>query len=589
IGITRAVIANMSQGAVAQGGSTLTQQLVKNLFLNADRTYERKAREALLAVSLESVRTKDEILELYLNEIYLGQVGAAAIAGIDQAARIYFGKSAERLTLGEAATLAGIISAPNRYSPLRHPERALARRDLALRRMAERGWITAAQSEEAKALPLQLAPTSTGRKSPWLVAAALERIESEVGEDGVISGQGWTVRTTLQPALQRIAEDVVVESLADLEAHHPRVGGAEMALVALRASDGAVLAMVGGRDFGETQFNRVTSGARQIGSTVKPLTYLAAINDDHSRSPGAMIADAPLERTVNGQPWAPKNYDGTFRGEMSMRRALADSRNIPAVRLAESVGMSRLSSFWKQAGLSQATAYPSSSLGSFEATPLELAGAYTVFPNLGEVVSPKFVVDAQNSAGEIQFREAERREAIASPEAAWLVTSMLAEVMETGTGRAARLHGLDGAAAGKTGTTDDARDAWFVGFTGDVVVAVWVGFDRGKDLGLTGGKAALPAWARFVDAAGLKTSLPEPPEGLELIDWCADEFRPARCAAGCADLRQEWVFEGETADCPASNPLRDAFSRLLGAAIEDDDASDDSDDPPRRRLFPRRR
>ena len=598
VGITRAVVANAVSGYKAQGGSTLTQQLVKNLFLTSERTYERKAREALLAVALESCRSKEQILELYLNEIYLGQVGGAAIAGVDQAARVYFGKGAERLEVGEAATLAGIISAPNRYSPLRHPERALERRDLALTRMAEVGWLDAAAAEAERSRPLMLAPTPTSRRSPWLVEAAVETVESAVEEEGVITGQGWTVRTTLQPALQRIAESVVADSLAALVEENPDAEGAEMALVALRASDGAVLAMVGGRSYADSQFNRVTSGARQIGSTVKPLTYLAALDSDHSRSPGTQVMDEPIERAVpGGAPWKPKNYDGRYRGEVSYRRALADSRNIPAVLVAEAVGMGRLSERWQELGLSGATALPSAALGSFEATPLELAGAYTVFPNGGEVVTPRFVVDAIDKDGAPAWRSDPRRRRVASAEATWMVTSMLQDVILSGTARSAPRYGLQGPAAGKTGTTDAARDAWFVGYTADVVVAVWVGFDRGQNLGLTGGKAALPAWARFLDRAGIQGDLPPPPDGLVEVEICAESLSPSACTEACETPYPEWFFADEAPTCEddaEASPLRSAISRLLsGSGDEEDDVPPGDNDagegiPPRRGLFGRR-
>jgi len=590
IGITRAVIANVTEGGIAQGGSTLTQQLVKNLFLTAERSYERKAREALLAVALENTRSKRQILELYLNEIYLGQIGGASIAGVDQAARAYFGKGAERLELGEAAVLAGIISAPNRYSPLRHPERALERRDVALTRMAALGWISEAARDEEIARPLQLAPTPTHRQSPWAVEAALEVVESAVGEEGVVAGQGWVVQTTLQPTLQRIAEQVVADSLAELAAEHG-AEDAQMALVAVRASDGAVLAMVGGRDYGSSQFNRVTSAARQIGSTIKPLTYLAALEADAARSPGTVLVDAPLERTVSGRSWAPKNYDGRYVGAISYRDALAQSRNVPAVLVAESVGMSSLSALWSDAGLSGATAYPSAALGSFEATPLELAAAYTVFPNGGTARRPRVVSSAADADGEARFSSEDVTATVAGREATWMVVSMMSDVLTEGTGRAASRYGLDGPAAGKTGTTDEARDAWFAGFTGDIVVVVWVGYDRSKALGLTGGKAALPAWSRFVSAAGLPMSLPRPPSGLSQVTLCEETGLPAACAP-CDASHKEWVREASAEQCGAepvalANPLRDAISRLLGTEATEDGVPDEEPSG-RRGLFGRR-
>ncbi|MFT4980033.1 MAG: penicillin-binding protein 1B [Myxococcota bacterium] len=597
IGIGRAIMANVTQGGITQGGSTLTQQLVKNLFLSAERTYERKAREALLAVALENTRSKRAILELYLNEIYLGQIGGASIAGIDQAARAYFGKGAERLELGEAAVLAGIISAPNRYSPLRHPERALERRDRVLDRMADLEWITAEQRETEQARPLSLAPTPTHRQGPWMVEAAVEQVESAVGEEGVISGQGWVVQTTLQPTLQRIAERVVRESLAALASEHD-IEGAEMALVALRASDGAVLAMVGGSDYATSQFNRVTSAERQIGSTVKPLTYLAALDRDHTLSPGTLVEDAPLVRTVNRKTWSPKNYDGRYVGPISYRDALARSRNVPAVLVAESVGMTALQAWWRSAGLEGATDYPSAALGSFEATPLALAASYTVFPNGGAASRPRLVTSAVDADGEARYTDEATKQRLAGPEATWMVTSMMKDVLERGTGRSAARYGLDGPAAGKTGTTDDARDAWFAGFTGDVVVVVWVGHDRDRPLGLTGSEAALPAWTRFIVDSGLPLSLAAPPSGLSEETLCRETGLPSLCAGPCEEAYTEWVFaDVDVCDdvgvpVASANPLRAAISRLLSGEPdrppEATAPTPESEDAPRR-IFPRRR
>lgn len=589
IGIVRAVMANLTGGGVSQGGSTITQQLVKNLFLTAERTYERKAREALLAVALENTRSKKEILELYLNEIYLGQIGGASISGIDQAARVYFGKSAQRLDVGEAAVLAGIISAPNRYSPLRHPERALAQRDKVLDRMLAVGWLTESEHAAEIARPLQLAPTPTHRQGPWLVEAAIEEVESAVGESGVITGQGWTVHTTLQPGLQRIAERVVREGLSELADEHD-VDGAEMALVALRASDGAVLAMVGGGDYASSQFNRVTSASRQIGSTVKPLTVLAALTNNTALTPATVFDDAPLERTDNGQVWRPGNYDGRYVGPISMRQALAQSRNIPAILVAEDVGMPTLKRFWHQLGLENATEYPSASLGSFAATPLALAGAYTIFANEGEVSTPRSVNHAVTASGEERYTNPAQRTRLSNPEATWMTTSMMAEVFETGTARSAARHGLTGPAAGKTGTTDEARDAWFVGFTGDVVVAVWVGHDRDDALGLTGGQAALPTWTRFVVESGLPLVLPEPPQSFVQTPFCEESGLPVDCHGPCAVVVEEWVSP-EAAECaePApSSPLREAVGRLLGGTTPSQPMAEADADTPQRGGFFRR-
>ena len=539
IGIARALFVNAWRGGNLQGGSTLTQQLVKNLFLTQERTVERKAREAILSMALESQRPKDEILELYLNEIYLGQVGGVAICGVEQAARAYFGKSAERLELGEAATLAGIVSAPNRYSPLRHPEAARERRDIALTRMADVGWLDPTVAEVEKRKELELHPTSTSRRAPWAVDAAVDRVEGELGE-GSIAARGLTVQTTIQPALQRLAERAVAEGLAELEQAWPTTTGAQVALAAVRVEDGAVVALVGGTDYASSQFDRALHGQRQLGSTIKPLTALIALEQDPTLSPASVFEDAPIERMADGKLWAPRNYDGSFSGSMTLREALRVSRNIPAVLLAEQAGLSTLQAGWRRLGLSQATANPAAALGSFTASPVELAGAYTALPGAGRRAVPQLVRRVRDEAGEVHLEERPARERVVSAEAAWMVSSMLEDVITQGTGRRAGAYGATGILAGKTGTTDAARDAWFVGYTPELVVAVWVGFDRDKALGLTGGKAALPTWARFVAWSGTATGSFTRPAGLRFVEGCV----ACGTDGSCLDADGEWFRAG---------------------------------------------
>jgi penicillin-binding protein 1B len=489
VGIGRAIFNNVVLGRPMQGGSTLTQQVVKNLFLTVERTYERKAREALLSVALERVRTKDQILELYLNEIYLGQVAGASVCGVDQASRAYFGRPIERISLGEAATLAGIVSAPNRYSPLQHPEAALERRDLALSRMAEVGFIRADVATAEQKRALELHPSAQKRQATWAVDAAIGRTEAELGE-GSVAARGLSVYTDINPLLQSLAEAAVEAGGAELDAAHPRSAGAEIALVAVRVRDGAIVAMVGGRSYARSQFNRAVFGERQVGSTVKPITFLAAFEDDPTQSPATVVVDEPIERTVDGKLWAPQNYDGRYVGAVTWRRALDQSRNVPAVLVAEQVGLRRLDQLSDALGLAAVEPYPSSALGAFGATPAALAGAYTVFPGGGLVARPRLVRAVRDAAGAQLWGEEGGVHRVVSGRAAFLATSMLRTVVTEGTAHSAAKYGAVGALGGKTGTTDELRDAWFVGFSETLVTAVWVGFDRGRDLGLTGGEAA---------------------------------------------------------------------------------------------------
>ena len=394
IGIARALVVNAMQGERVQGGSTLTQQVVKNLFLSQERTWERKAREALLALAMEARLDKRDILALYLNEIYLGQIGSSAVCGVDQAARAYFGHGARELTLGEAATLAGIVSAPNPNSPLRHPERALERRDLTLQRMVTAGFLSQAAADAEISRPLEVHPTGGARRAPWLVDAAVDRIEAALGPGAVVS-RGVEVHTSLQPALQRLAERAIEAGGTELDMTWPDSAGAEMALVSVRVRDGAIVALVGGRSYQASQFDRAQAGRRQVGSTVKPLTALLALEADPALGPATVFDDSSIERVVNGKRWAPQNYDQTFRGPISLREAIRDSRNVPAVLLAERLGLSRLQAGLVGLGLGEASAWPSAALGAFAASPIELAGAYTVFPGGGKLVQTWIVGGAE--------------------------------------------------------------------------------------------------------------------------------------------------------------------------------------------------
>jgi penicillin-binding protein 1B len=536
LGIARAVITNVVKGRPVQGGSTLTQQVVKNVFLTQEKTLERKFKEAILALALERSRSKEEILELYLNEIYLGQVGGVAVCGVAEAARVYFGKPIGRIGVGEAATLAGIVSAPNRYSPSRHPERALERRDITLRRMEAVGFLAPGEAARHAAQPLQVAPTPDGRWAPWMVDAALDRVESIHGQ-GSVAARGLVVHTTLQPGLQRLAERVVGASLLELQAKHPGAKGAEMALVAMRATDGAVVAMVGGRSYRDSAFNRALHGSRQVGSTVKPLNAMLAFEANLELSPGSVVLDEARSFDVDGEVWEPQNHDREFHGQMSLRDAVAQSRNLPAVILAEEVGFATLAGGLQRAGLDRAHGLPSMSLGAFDASPMALAGAYTAIPGAGLVAQAHWVVAVEE--GEVRTStQGSGRTRLVGPRAAFLAEELLREVVATGTGRRAVSLGAPPGVGGKTGTTDGGRDAWFAGHVGELVVVVWVGQDKGTALGLGGATAALPAWSRFVGGTGLKPTPAQAPEGLVQVDICAESLEPA--AEACPEIEGEW-------------------------------------------------
>jgi penicillin-binding protein 1B len=543
VGLGRAVFTNLTAGKMAQGGSTLTQQLAKNLFLTPERSLKRKVEEAFLALALEDRLGKESILEHYLNEIYLGQSGGSALCGVDAASKAWFGKPVERVELGEAAILAGVISAPNAYNPLRHPDEAKERRDIALSRMETLKMISAESAEKAKKAPLSLNPGVGVRKAPWAADAIVEIIEEALGEGAIQRGE-LNVYSTIHAPLQRLAEEVLEQGLAELEAEYPRLAGVQGALVAVSAKDGAILAVVGGRDYGESFFNRGLYAERQVGSTVKALTMLVAMERDASLGPGTLIEDAPITITSSGKDWNPKNYDGSYMGKIPLRRAIALSRNTPAVRLAQGIGFETLASKLQALGLSGATKWPATSLGGFTATPAQVAGAYALFASGGTFYPPYLVAAARGEA--LKWDHKAGKNVQYSQKVVFLSVDVLRSVLTEGTGKAAAKYGVVGA-GGKSGTTDGYTDAWFAGFIGDIAVAVWVGFDTRKDLGLTGSQAALPIWAKFIAGSGKSGGGLSAPSGLVRVAVCK-ESGEAACGQ-CEDVREEWFQSGSEPSC----------------------------------------
>ncbi len=533
VGITRALLRNLTTGDL-QGGSTLTQQLAKNLFLEPERTVRRKVREVFVAAALEARLDKQELLELYLSEVYLGHQGGVALHGVEQAARAWFGKSAAHLSVGEAATIAGVIASPNVYSPLRGHEAAIERRDRVLERMVYVRALTEGQAKAARDEPLATlgAGLSAAWRAPWLVDAALDEVSSALGPGAVDSG--LQVHTHVQLHLQRAAQAALSNGLARLEAEHDEAVGAEGAVAVVRARDGAVLALVGGRDFIRSPFHRAVDAWRQGGSTIKPFTALGALDRVPGVTPATVLTDAPISRRFDGQTWSPRNYDGVYLGPVSVRRMIEASRNVPAVLLSERLGLARQRVVLDDLGLSRATSLPSSALGAFPLTPLELAGAYTVFPGSGRARRPRVLRLVTDEDGQVLHSVPERSEVVAGPVATALTRRLLEGVMVEGTARSA---GLRGAFGGKTGTTDRGRDAWFAGFDPELAVVVWVGKDRAV-LDMTGGQAALPIWADFVRDVGMPRGRFTDPPGIVSKSICIATGAPP--CPGCGATRTEW-------------------------------------------------
>ena len=511
-GVLRALFANVRSGRVVQGGSTLTQQLIKNFFLTEARTMRRKVTEAVMAVLAERRFSKLEILETYLNEIYLGQRGAKGIHGIWEGARFYFGKEPKDLTLAETAMLAGLIRAPNLYSPTRSAERAERRRSQVLRALLDRRDIDEREYAEAllEPLPDEL-PTVDSSDAAYFVDFVRAELEGRYPQDALTT-EGFRVFTSLEPSLQRAAERAVEDGLQRLERRHKRLAAdpedpIQAALFALAPRTGEIKAMVGGRSYRRSQFNRATHARRQPGSIFKPVVFVAAMEEEERRGGREYlltrrIEDAPFTWSYDGQSWSPKNYRDLYHGDVTLRQALELSLNAATARLAQEVGIQRVRDTAVRLGFPEdLPALPSLVLGAFEVTPYKVAQAFAALANLGfrpEAASIRAVLDGEGNA---LAQNAMRADQVVSPRVAHLVTTLMQGVVDRGTAHTVRDAGITVPVAGKTGTTNEGRDAWFVGFTPDLLAVVWVGFDRKGPLGLSGAEAALPIWIEFMKEA----------------------------------------------------------------------------------------
>ncbi len=520
-GVARAMLRNAGEERIGQGGSTITQQLVKNTYLSPERTFRRKYAEAMLAFAIEQRLSKQDIFALYCNEIYLGQRGAVAARGVEQAALIYFGKELKNLSLGEAATIAGMIQGPSRYSPERKREASQARRNLVLAAMARTGWISAEQSITTSEEPLIVValPDTYHSQAPYFIDYVTRVAESEQE----VSGATQQIYTTIDLDLQQVAEAAIKRQLEHLDGINKNRGvKPQAALVALDPRTGNVLAMVGGRDYAESQLNRVTDARRQPGSIFKPFVYAAALED--GLSPVRTFTDAPRDFVYDrNRIYRPANFGGGYSGrEVTMRSGLVNSLNIVTVDVAMHTGLARIANLASQFGLPKPERYPSLALGTTEATPLQLAAAYAAFVNGGRRVEPKVIASVREPPGTSSFNPEQPQ--VIRPTTAYMITNMLAAVVDQGTGRAARGAVKGTAIAGKTGTS---RDGWFVGYTPNLVCVVWIGFDDNSQLGLTGAAAALPAWTDFVKGAvALRPELGgrtfECPEGIKFMEVDAE-------------------------------------------------------------------
>ncbi len=530
--IVGAAVKNIRAESFIQGGSTITQQLVKNFFLTPERKFSRKVQEAMLAFVLERRADKKDILELYLNEVYLGQAGSFSINGMGEAARMYFHKDVGNVTLNEAALLAGMIQSPNRYNPYRHERAATDRRNQVLRAMEESGFIEPAAATAAVAQPLRLETAALdSAEAPYFVDLVKDQLAQKY-KDVDLSTQNLSIQTTLDLHLQSLAQEALRRGLDNAEKlikrkNHAPVQGC---VIVLEPKTGSVVALVGGRSYGASQYNRVTQAHRQPGSTFKPFVYLTAFEatfEDPALppiTPATVVDDSPTVFFFEDKEYTPQNYENVYMGNVTLRTALANSLNNATVKVAEMVGFDKVADMWtKKLGMgANVKGYPAVALGSFEATPLEMATAYNVLANGGLKIEPVTVLkvtDEKNQTLE-QYKPAAPKRVV-HEESAYLVVNMMRSVFADGTARSARGLGFTSDAAGKTGTTNDLRDAWFAGFTPDLLTVVWVGFDDNTPINLSGAKVALPIWVDFMKEAlsGVKsTPFAVPSENVVFMD-----------------------------------------------------------------------
>jgi len=588
IRIFKALIVDVREGDKVQGASTLTQQYVKNYFLTPERTWRRKFADAYMSLLLETRLTKEEIFELYSNEVYLGQAGSFSIIGLGEAADIFFGKSVKELTLGEAATLAGIISAPNRFAPIRHPDRAKARRNLVLDQMAEFAMISSQERDAAKANAPEIKSTSIINYSdaPYFVDYVQDILLERFG-DAALSRSKYRVYTTLNTDLQRAAFESLRNGMVELDDYFAKgkrgiePGTVQASLIAVDPKSGQVLAMIGGRNYGTSQFNRITQSKRQPGSIFKPFVYAAALETAyHSSSPLTVVStvvDEPTNFTFEDLIYDPRNFKDEYYGQVTMRQAITKSLNVATIKFAEKAGYSKVTELAHRLGLNeQIKPYPAMAIGSFEVTPLEMVRAYTAFANGGLMSELTPILKICDTGANPVFVAQPKSEKALTPQIAFLVTSLLQSVMNEGTGAGVRARGFTLPAAGKTGTS---RDGWFAGYTPDLLCIVWVGFDDNRELNLSGSQAALPIWTEFMKKAiQLRPLLGEEfvvPPGVPQVE--IDPTTGLLATSRCLERQYEYFLLGTepTLSCYGNN-----YEQMSGIGIPASIYSTPSKDSP---------
>jgi penicillin-binding protein 1B len=550
--IARAMLANIRAGGIVQGGSTLTQQLVKNFFLTRDQTLLRKGNEALMSLLLELHYEKDDILETYINEVYVGQAGNRAIHGFGLASQFYFGQSINDLESQQIATLVGLVKGPSYYNPRRHPDRARSRRNLVLGVMANSGLITEQEASRARGQPLGVSVRASYSENRY--PAYIDLVRRHLARDyrqEDLQSEGLRIFTTLDPAIQYAAEFAVADTLKSIDGGSE--GALESAMVVTSRDSGEVLALVGGRDPQYAGFNRAVDARRPIGSLVKPFIYLTALQSPDTHTLITPVQDKGFSLVFdNGQRWEPKNYDREERGEVPLHKALSNSYNLPAVRVGLDVGVEAvtrtLQDFGVSGGISQ---YPSMLLGSVAMTPVTVAQIYQGLATSGFNTPLRTIRRVTDSAGEPLSRYSLKVDQVADAASVHLVQYAMQEAMQEGTGRSVyRTVPRALTLAGKTGTTDDGRDSWFAGFSGDLLAVTWVGRDDNGPTPFTGATGALPVWARFMGQVPQHGFSPVVPDGVAYY-WVNSE-QAALTDEGCKNARFMPFIVGSEPDTEVS-------------------------------------
>jgi penicillin-binding protein 1B len=576
-----------------QGGSTITMQLSRAFFLSPEKTFKRKMIEMLIAVELEQKFSKQQIFEFYANRVDLGQRGSFTISGLAEGSRSYFNKDLKDISLPEAALLAGLIQAPSYLSPYRHPERALERRNTVIEAMFETHSITREQADQAKAAPLKLAPPNVeASDAPYFVDMVRDIIVNKLNEHDV-NEQEYRIYTTIDPALQRAAAQAVEtgiklvdDQVTKMRTHKTKVGKnkfettvtpgpqAQVALIAMDPHTGEIKALVGGRNYGTSQLNHALA-KRPTGSIFKPFVYAAAMNTalDGSTAvitPASIVPDQPSTFSYGDQIYEPRNYKEEYHGDVTLRYALALSLNNATVKLAEEVGYDKVAELAKSAGIASVKATPAMALGAYDATPVDMAAAYTSFANGGMRLSPIFVNSVRNAKGDVIMNFGADKKQVLDPRIAFVMTNMLEGVMNFGTAYGVRTRGFTAPAAGKTGSS---HDGWFAGYTSNLLCIVWVGYDDYSDIRLSGAQTAAPIWAEFMKKA---VTLPRysdvkpfsQPEGV--VDVQLDKITNRLATPACPDdYTIAFIAGTEPRDtCDQSGGAQGFFSRMFGGNSE---------------------